>query len=427
MSSKPIQPVPPEPPASTSRRKALQRMTAAVSVPPLAATSLIASARADAPTPLFSDDDLSALDSLHEQAGGQSSANPAGQSPGTPAGQASGPAQAASGADTPRIEHDGWGSGTIPIDQRDLPFTFGFIGDTPYNRLDQQGLKRVMAGLDDTELDFVLHVGDIKSRGERCSDILLSDRLEMLDRSRHPLIYTPGDNEWTDCGWIDPDDPYAPGTPLDRLHWLRSHVYHRPESLGAKRMRVEQQRPMAPQLSMKDYDDPRQPRLPENMRWRIGSLQFCTIHVVGSNNAMFSTPAMREAWALRQQANAIWLTETAVLARRYGAKGLVIATHANMGFEAAHNNGWTATRQAIIATAADFGGPVAFLHGDTHIFRTDRLLLKSHGLENFFRVECFGSPFTWQWVTIRWNPEAATPVRPDPERGPAFRVYTHHA
>jgi len=54
-------------------------------------------------------------------------------------------------------------------------------------------------------------------------------------------------------------------------------------------------------------------------------------------------------------------------------------------------------------------------------------LLRSHGLENFIRVECFGSPFTWQWVTIRWNPEAAMPDRPDPERGPAFRVYTHHA
>ena len=232
-----------------------------------------------------------------------------------------------------RVAHDGWGSGTIPSDHNDRPFTFGFIGDTPYNRLDQQGLKRVMAGLDDTELEFVLHVGDIKSRGERCSDILLSDRLEMLDRSQHPLVYTPGDNEWTDCGWIDPDDPFAPGTPLDRLHWLRTHVYHHPESLGAKRMRVEQQRQMITQLSVKDSNDLNQPRLPENMRWRIGSLQFCTIHVVGSNNAMFATPAMREAWALRQQANAIWLTETAVLAKRYGAKGLVIATHANMGLE----------------------------------------------------------------------------------------------
>ncbi len=404
MSNRPMQPVPPEVPPSASRRRALRKMTAAVTAPPLAAASLLATARADAPVPQFDAKALSELDSIHE---------------------AQGKPADASGKPVP--PHEGWGSGTVPFDGQDRSFTFGFIGDTPYNRLDQQGMKRVMAGLDDTDLEFVLHVGDIKSRGERCSDILLSDRVEMMDRSQHPLIYTPGDNEWTDCGWIDPDDPYAPGTPLERLHWLRSRVYHHPESLGARRMRVEQQRQMIPQLSVRDSNSLEQPRLPENMRWRIGSLQFCTIHVVGSNNAMFSTPAMREAWAIRQQANAIWLTETAVLAKRYGARGLVIATHANMGFEAARNDGWTATRQAIIATAADFGGPVALLHGDTHIFRTDRLLLRSHGLENFIRVECFGSPFTWQWVTIRWNPEAAMPDRPDPERGPAFRVYTHHA
>ena len=371
MSNRPMQPVPPQTPPSASRRRALRTMTAAVTAPPLAAASLLATARADAPVPEFDAKALSELDSIHE---------------------AQGKPADASGKPVP--PHEGWGSGTVPFDGQDRAFTFGFIGDTPYNRLDQQGLKRVMAGLDDTDLEFVLHVGDIKSRGERCSDILLSDRVEMMNRSQHPLIYTPGDNEWTDCGWIDPDDPYAPGTPLDRLHWLRSRVYHHPESLGARRMRVEQQRQMIPQLSVRDSNSLEQPRLPENMRWRIGSLQFCTIHVVGSNNAMFSTPAMREAWAIRQQANAIWLTETAVLAKRYGARGLVIATHANMGFEAARNDGWTATRQAIIATAADFGGPVALLHGDTHIFRTDRLLLRSHGLENFIRVECFGSPFT---------------------------------
>ena len=288
MSNRPMQPVPPEVPPSASRRRALRKMTAAVTAPPLAAASLLATARADAPVPQFDAKALSELDSIHEDQG-----------------------KPADASGKPVPPHEGWGSGTVPFDGQDRSFTFGFIGDTPYNRLDQQGMKRVMAGLDDTDLEFVLHVGDIKSRGERCSDILLSDRVEMMDRSQHPLIYTPGDNEWTDCGWIDPDDPYAPGTPLERLHWLRSRVYHHPESLGARRMRVEQQRQMIPQLSVRDSNSLEQPRLPENMRWRIGSLQFCTIHVVGSNNAMFSTPAMREAWALRQQANAIWLTETA--------------------------------------------------------------------------------------------------------------------
>lgn len=322
---------------------------------------------------------------------------------------------------------NGWGSGTIPFDNTDRPFRFGFIGDTPYNRLDQYGLSQVMTGLNETDLEFVLHVGDIKGRNEACSDTLLCDRLETLDRSRHPLILTPGDNEWTDCYNRMSDDPFATGAPLERLHWLRKQIYHHPESMGQRRIQVEQQRQMITQLSVRDSNHIEQPRLPENLRWRIGSLQFCTIHVVGSNNGMAYTPEMRQAWALRQQANAIWLTETALLAKRYGAKGLVIATHANMRFEQDRNDGWTATRQAIISAATDFDGPVALLHGDTHIFRTDRLLLKSHGLDRFIRVECFGSPFSWQWVTIRWNPEAATLRQPDPEIGPAFQVYTHHA
>ncbi|MDO5101426.1 MAG: hypothetical protein Q4D91_00755 [Lautropia sp.] len=322
---------------------------------------------------------------------------------------------------------NGWGSGTVPFDNTDRRFRFGFIGDTPYNRLDQYGLSQVMKGLDETDLEFVLHVGDIKGRSEACSDTLLCDRLETLDRSRHPLILTPGDNEWTDCFNRKTDDPFAPGAPLDRLHWLRKQIYHHPESMGQRRIQVEQQRQMITQLSVRDSNQIEQPRLPENLRWRIGSLQFCTIHVVGSNNGMAYTAELRQAWALRQQANAIWLTETALLAKRYGAKGLVIATHANMRFEQDNNDGWTSTRQAIISAATDFDGPVALLHGDTHIFRTDRLLLKSHGLDRFIRVECFGSPFSWQWVTIRWNPEAATLAKPDPDIGPAFQVYTHHA
>ena len=57
--------------------------------------------------------------------------------------------------------------------------------------------------------------------------------------------------------------------------------------------------------------------------------------------------------------------------------------------------------------ASDAGlRPVLLLHGDTHRFRADRPLLASHGLANLYRVECFGSPFSSAWVSIRWNPAA---------------------
>lgn len=394
-------------PSSPARRQHLRTLSAALSLPPL----LIASGQAYSPDNPPAGAHGSAARSAHEQL--QKLDQQFLAQNGRPFGHG------------PHLT--GWGSGTVPYDREDRPFRFGFIGDTPYNRLDQYGLSQVMAGLDRSDLAFVLHVGDIKARRESCSNTLLCDRIETLDRSRHPLILTPGDNDWTDCRNRRTDDPFAPGAPLERLHWLRQQVYHHPESLGERRLQIEQQRQMITQLSPEESSQLEQPRLPENLRWRIGSLQFCTIHVVGSNNGMFNDPLQRQAWALRQQANAIWLTETAVLASRYGAKGLVIATHANMRFEQARNDGWTATRQAIISAASDFDGPVALLHGDTHIFRTDRLLLQSHGLSRFIRVECFGSPFSWQWVTIRWNPEAATQDPSGTEAGPAFQVYTHHA
>ena len=90
-----------------------------------------------------------------------------------------------------------------------------------------------------------------------------------------------------------------------------------------------------------DVDRP--PRLPENLRWRTGALRFCTLHVVGSNNAPRHTPELERAWLARQEANARWLEDTVRIALREKAdglvKGLVVALHANMRFGAARQDG----------------------------------------------------------------------------------------
>ena len=297
------------------------------------------------------------------------------------------------------------------------PFSFGFIGDTPYSRLEADALGRVLAAMEPEPLEFVLHVGDIKSSRESCDDDLLASRLALLDECPHPLILTPGDNEWTDCGRRLP--PWDRGGRLERLEWLRGHAFYRASSLGRRRMAVQQQGPYHPHRRNGNGNgidngtgggDDGPPKLPENLRWRVGSLQFCTLHVVGSNNARADKePALERAWLLRQQANAEWLNDTVQLARRERARGLAIALHANMRFERDHRDGWTLMRSLVVAAAVAFDGPVLLLHGDTHVFQSDRLLLRSHGLANFRRVECFGSPFSSSWVQIRWDPELARP------------------
>ena len=321
------------------------------------------------------------------------------------------------------------GSGAAPPRDDERPFWFGFIGDTPYSRLEAGALGRVLAAMEHEPLEFVLHVGDIKSSLESCDDDLLASRLALLDECPHPLVLTPGDNEWTDCGRRLP--PWDPGGHLERLEWLRRHAFYRASSLGRRRMAVQQQGPYQPHdhngngngsrsgngngidngtdNGTGDGDDGA-PRLPENLRWRVGSLQFCTLHVVGSNNARADRePALERDWLLRQQANAAWLNDTVQLARREEARGLAIALHANMRFERDHRDGWAGMRSLVVAAAVAFDGPVLLLHGDTHHFRTDRLLLRSHGLANFRRVECFGSPFSSSWVQIRWDPALARP------------------
>ncbi len=291
----------------------------------------------------------------------------------------------------------------------DSPFEFGFLGDTPYSALEAGSLRRIFAAMAAEPLEFVLHVGDIKSSGENCSDAVLSSRLQLLDGCPHPLVLTPGDNDWTDCRRSA--GPWVPGGSLERLHYLRTAAYAGPRSLGRRVLPLEQQGSLDDAAAMREDVD-RTPRLPENLRWRTAAVRFCTLHVVGTDNAPRHTPERARAWLARQEANARWLEDTIRVALREKAKGLVkgfaVAMHANMRFGAGRQDGWARMRELVVAAAVAFDGPFLLLHGDTHFFRSDRLLRQSHGLANLRRVECFGSPFSASWVQVRWDPSRAT-------------------
>jgi hypothetical protein len=55
-------------------------------------------------------------------------------------------------------------------------------------------------------------------------------------------------------------------------------------------------------------------------------------------------------------------------------------------------DGYQSFLSALRAEVIAFGRPVAYVHGDSHYFRTDKPLLNAQGqrLENFTRVETFG-------------------------------------
>src|SRR5258707_14012806 len=114
-------------------------------------------------------------------------------------------------------------------------FVFGVMGDTPYNDREEAHLVKMLERMDGEPLAFIVHVGDIKAGGNSpCTDALFAKRRAQLDRSKHAIVYTPGDNEWTDCrhkgnGAMDP---------LERLAKLREGVFAHRWSLRGERMQT---------------------------------------------------------------------------------------------------------------------------------------------------------------------------------------------
>jgi hypothetical protein len=267
----------------------------------------------------------------------------------------------------------------------DSAFAFALIGDVPYSRLEEVRTREVLSRIDEDRLELVIHVGDIKAGNEPCTDELLEHRRALLDGSAHPLVLTPGDNDWTDChreraGAFDP---------LERLQHLRASFFGTPRSLGRRTIALE-----------------RQAGYPENARWSIGPVAFLALHVVGSNDGVGAYPGGREESRRRLEANRRWLDEGVERAIAADADGLVIAAHANPGFGTRLQPAHVPFRRMLVDSARRFTRPILFLNGDTHRFRTDRPLFDDDGRHypNLVRAEPFGSPFASSWVRITYDP-----------------------
>jgi hypothetical protein len=76
----------------------------------------------------------------------------------------------------------------------------------------------------DTDVALVDHLGDIKSGSSMCTDEYFSMIKSQFDRFRDPLVYTVGDNEWTDCHRAN-NGAY---NPLERLDKIRQIFFPHP-------------------------------------------------------------------------------------------------------------------------------------------------------------------------------------------------------
>lgn len=278
-------------------------------------------------------------------------------------------------------------------------FSLALIGDVPYRDEDIPKLDRVLAAINqDRDVLWTIHTGDIKSGSSPCSDAVLQARLIQLSQLIHPMVYTPGDNEWTDC--------HRSGfAPLERLAMVRSLFFPIPgQTLGVKPMTVVSQ-----------AGDSRWGEFVENVRWLRQGVVFATLHVVGSHNALDGfagrTAADDEEVTRRSAAAIAWLRETFAVARQDEARAVFLAMQADMALEATagspERRGFDALVMALEQETLGFSGVTWLAHGDSHIFRLDRPLRGSKDgrlIESFSRIENFGD-LDAHWVKITVDPD----------------------
>ncbi len=273
-------------------------------------------------------------------------------------------------------------------------FAFVVLGDTPYTNEEETRLNRLIDEVNQDELAWVIHIGDIGRHS--CSDSLFLARFQLFQQIRHPFVYTPGDNEWTDCHQA------ARGgfSPLERLGRLRAIFFPDPsQSTGGRVLSVTSQ-----------SQNPAYPAFVENTRWVYADMVFMTIHVVGSQNGLVDFPTRTasddSAFVHREAAAIAWLR--AGFARAYEAtsRAVFIAIHADPLFQAAAGSparrGFDPFLAALEEEVARFGGPVVLVHGDTHRYRLDTPLVDRRNgqrLQNFTRLEVFGAPNVG-WVRV---------------------------
>ncbi|MBK7677240.1 MAG: metallophosphoesterase [Candidatus Accumulibacter sp.] len=263
---------------------------------------------------------------------------------------------------------------------------FAVIGDTPYSDYERRELPRMLNDIAAEHPSLIVHAGDFKSSQQVCRDEVFRDRQALFADSTVPLVYVPGDNEWTDCrhpaaGHFDP---------LERLQKLRELFFAEPRSLGRKGLAVEQQ--------AGGY--------PEHLRWRLGPVIFVSLNVPGPDNNFGIGRTPGDEYLARSPAVIDWLRQGFAAAHRARSAGIVIVMQGNPGFKhhaaGLTHAGYRDLLETLSSETLAFAGQVLLIHGDTHWQRIDQPLRDPTTrlpIRNFTRLETFGYPLMG-WVKV---------------------------
>jgi hypothetical protein len=340
------------------------------------------------------------------------------------------------------------------------------IGDVPYGTSPSDTSQSVanpafISAINaDADVSLVAHIGDIHSGKQYCTvDYNLSIATQWKAFKR-PLVYMPGDNEWTDChkakegggtynattGRIDYAVDasgvlidYAGGDPLANLQLVRSIFFNNPgKTLGAAAS-------VHSQAQEFDPANPQDSEYVENVWWEQSKVLFVTLNVPGGSNndtdPWYGAPAMSPAQAAevarRSAANLRWLSAAFKQAGANGDSAVVIMLQADMwdldGANPSHIAGYKPLIDSMANLTRAFGKPVLLFNGDSHVYRSDNPLQAGapcviepssgapavactgdayqnqpggYNVPNFHRIVVHGSTLPLEYLKLAINPTA---------------------
>ncbi len=338
-------------------------------------------------------------------------------------------------------------------------FSYAVYGDAPYGTspTDTSETDATPAFIDrvnaDPSVSAVVHVGDIHSGSQHCKEAYDRQIAGLWTHFADPLVYTPGDNEWSDChkkkegggvynpstGQIDyilgadgqPVD-YAKGNPVANLALVRSIFFPAAgATLGSGALRT------VSQAQAHDPAHPSDAQYIENVMWQRKGVVFVTLNIPGGSNndadPWYGAPAASSEQtteaAQRTAADLGWLDAAFGVAQENDAQGVVVITQADMwdldgAANASHLSNYEPIVSSLAAHTTDFGKPVILFNGDSHTYRSDNPLKQgapcagdsgvcasddwnshpSYDVPNFHRVVVHGSTVPLEYLRLTVTP-----------------------
>ena len=274
-------------------------------------------------------------------------------------------------------------------------YAIGLWGDVPYSDLQATvGVPNLIADMNRHALAFSVHDGDLKTGNGApiCDDALYTRSLGYFNALRSPAMFTPGDNDWTDCDRPNNGEVQLAGTSDARTAGLLQHGRSRSDSAGSAR----KCRPTPLCLGVTDAVSLDQGggslrREPSLDRWRRdlrdaeypGLVQQLVRRRAGPAGVRGPEPGRHrvDGGDLRGGRGASLGRGHVHLAGRSRVQPERIRRPAARSDYPRPDGRQSRRLPGVPARAARadvaFGKPVAYVHGDSHYFRIDKPLLDS--------------------------------------------------